>query len=424
MKPATVKTLVVVVALNIPMAAMATNGYFSHGIGMKSMGMGGVGIAMAQDSLASATNPAAATLVGNRIDFGLNLFVPSRESTISGNAFPGVDGTYDGNETSMFLIPEIGYNLGLGNDMAFAITVVGRGGMNSDYDKSIGLFGSSKPGIDLAQLYISPTFAMKLNQDHSVGITLNAIYQRFKADGLENFANAPPAGPSVDPTNVTGNGYSRSTGFNIGLGWVGKVSPTVTVGAMYTSKADMSEFDEYAGLFAEQGDFDIPATLGLGIVVDVNPDVMVAFDVVKIYYSDVSAVNNPLSNLGAGGLGTDGGAGFGWEDMTVYKLGMSWNYQSDWVLRIGWNHGKQPIPSSETLFNILAPGVVEDHLTFGTTWTLTNNAELTLMYMHGLENEIKGSGSIFPGMPPGMGGGEADIKMSQNAFGIAYGWDL
>jgi long-chain fatty acid transport protein len=427
MKRTTKNILAVAVtaAMCAPMAAMATNGYFGHGIGMKSMGMGGAGIAMAQDSLASATNPAAAALVGNRIDFGLNLFIPDRETTVSGGNLFGGDGTYSGNETAMFPIPEFGYNRDLGNDMAFALTVVGRGGMNTDYDKPFVVFGSTKPGIDLAQLYISPTFAMKLNQDHSVGVTLNAIYQRFKAEGLENFANAPPAGPSADPTNVTGNGYSTSTGFSIGLGWTGKITPTVTAGVTYTTKADMSEFDDYAGLFAEQGDFDIPASLGVGIAAEVNPNVTVAFDVAKIYYSDIASINNPLlPNLGTSGIGGDDGAGFGWDDMTVYKLGVSWNYQSDLVLRAGWNHGAQPIPDSETLFNILAPGVVEDHLTLGATWTLANKAELTLMFMHAFENEVKGSNSILPGMPPGMGGGEADIKMSQNAIGIAYGWDL
>ncbi len=49
MKRTTKKLLTVAVsaALFTPMAAMATNGYFGHGIGMKSMGMGGAGIAMA-----------------------------------------------------------------------------------------------------------------------------------------------------------------------------------------------------------------------------------------------------------------------------------------------------------------------------------------------------------------------------------------
>ena len=418
MKRTTKNLLAVAVtaALYAPMAAMATNGYFGHGIGMKSMGMGGAGIAMAQDSLASATNPAAAASVGNRIDFGLNLFIPDRSTTVSGTTGPGptpgaYDGNYDGNETAMFPIPEFGYNRDLGNDMAFALTVVGRGGMNSDYDKEFMIFSGGsgeKPGIDLAQLYVSPTFAMKVNPDHSVGVTLNMIYQRFKAEGLDNFGV---------PSDT---GYDSSTGFSLGLGWTGNITPTVTAGATYTTKADMSEFKEYDGLFAEQGDFDIPATLGLGVAAEVNPGMTVAFDITKIYYSGVTSISNPLANFFTDGLGTDDGAGFGWEDMTVYKLGVSWKYQSDLVLRAGLNHGKNPIPDSETLFNILAPGVVENHLTLGATKTLANGAELTLMYMHAFENEVKGSGSI----PGAFGGGEADIKMSQNAIGIAYGWDL
>ena len=38
-------------------AALATNGYFSHGFGIKAKGMGGVGIALPQDAMAAATNP-------------------------------------------------------------------------------------------------------------------------------------------------------------------------------------------------------------------------------------------------------------------------------------------------------------------------------------------------------------------------------
>ncbi len=431
MKRTTKKLLTVAAtaALFTPMAAMATNGYFGHGIGMKSMGMGGVGIALAQDSMASATNPAAAAEAGNRMDFGLMLFRPDRKATFSGTGGGCCDGSFDGNETSIFPIPEFGYNRDLGNDRAFGITVVGRGGMNSDYDKAIPLFGTTKPGIDLAQLYISPTFAMKVTPKHSVGITLNAIYQRFKAEGLENFAATAPAGPSTDGTNVTSGDYSSSTGFSVGIGWTGKISPAVTVGAAYTSKASMSKLDNYSGLFAEEGGFDIPATAGLGIAVKMDQDVTLAFDVTKIFYSDIPTVNNPLDpNLTTacfGGdlsscLGGDNGSGFGWEDMTVFKVGVSWKLQDDLVMRFGFNHGDNPIPSSETFFNVLAPGVVEDHFTLGATKTLANGAELTFMYMRAFFNEVKGSGSI----PIAFGGGEADIAMSQDAIGVAYGWDM
>ncbi|MDO8767982.1 MAG: long-chain fatty acid transporter, partial [Burkholderiaceae bacterium] len=59
-------------------SAYATNGYFSHGYGIKAKGMGGASVAMAQDGFAGANNPAAATWAGNRAEAGLDFFMPSR----------------------------------------------------------------------------------------------------------------------------------------------------------------------------------------------------------------------------------------------------------------------------------------------------------------------------------------------------------
>ena len=70
--------------------------------------------------------------------------------------------------------------------------------------------------------------------------------------------------------------------------------------------------------------------------------------------------------------------------------------------------------------NVIAPGVVQDHITLGATWVLPNKAELSLAYMHAFENEVNGANSI----PPGFGGGEANLKMYQDSIGIAYGWNL
>lgn len=46
----------VTAALTIPMTAMATNGYFSHGYGTKNKGLAGGGVALSQDAMAAATN--------------------------------------------------------------------------------------------------------------------------------------------------------------------------------------------------------------------------------------------------------------------------------------------------------------------------------------------------------------------------------
>ncbi|MFH1679265.1 MAG: long-chain fatty acid transporter, partial [Candidatus Eisenbacteria bacterium] len=128
-------------------------------------------------------------------------------------------------------------------------------------------------------------------------------------------------------------------------------------------------------------------------------------------------------NLGRAPLGDGEGAGFGWEDMTVFKVGLSAAAADGLTLRCGYNHGGQPIPESETLFNMLAPGVVEHHATLGATWTLPVGGEITFAYMHAFEKTVEGEGSIPPGMldQGGMGGGEANLTMFEDSFGIAYG---
>jgi long-chain fatty acid transport protein len=396
-----------------PFAAQATTGYFQHGYGIKAKGMGGVGIALPQDSLAAATNPAGMALVGNRLDVGLDWFAPDRGAEVVGNPF--FSGTYDGNDTKSFLIPEFGYNRMISPSLALGVSVYGNGGMNTDYKTSpfAALGGSSPAGVDLMQLFIAPTIAWKSGA-HALGASLNLAYQRFEARGLQPFAPF-----SSDPANLTDRGHDDSTGWGLRLGWTGQVTPSVTLGATYQTKTSMSKFDKYKGLFADQGEFDIPENYGVGIAFKATPKFTLAADVQRINYGDIPAVGNPIDCLFTGcQLGGPDGAGFGWRNTTVYKLGLAYEWSPSLTLRGGFVTLEQPIPSSQTLFNILAPGVVEDHVTLGATWQMSKQNELTFAYMHAFENKVNGSGSI----PPGLGGGEANLRMSQDAFGIAWGW--
>lgn len=403
------------VAAAIAAPAHATNGYFAHGYGIKAKGMAGAGVALPQDAIAAATNPAGMVMVGDRMDVGVDWFRPIRNTEIKGNTMLG-DVSYDASSQKNFFVPEFGYNRMVNDTMSFGVTVYGNGGMNTDYTTPIGLFGTSNAGVDLMQLFIAPTFAMKINDQHAIGISLNLARQRFKARGLENFASA-----SSSPDNLTGNGFDSTNGWGVRVGWTGQLTDSFTLGATYQSRTKMGKFKKYQGLFAEQGGFDIPSNYAIGAAFQATPEMTIALDVEWIKYGEIKSIANPLSNMMTGAkLGDDDGPGFGWKDMTTYKLGLSYDYSDSLTLRAGWNYGKQPIPTSETLFNLLAPGVVEHHLTLGATWTLANGGELSISYMHAFEKEVKGSGSI----PPSFGGGEANLKMYQDALGIAYGWNF
>jgi long-chain fatty acid transport protein len=55
--------------------AFATNGYLAHGYGIKSRGMAGAGVALPQEALIAAINPAGIVFVGDRLEINAALLV-------------------------------------------------------------------------------------------------------------------------------------------------------------------------------------------------------------------------------------------------------------------------------------------------------------------------------------------------------------
>ena len=407
------------VAAAVPMTAHATNGYFSHGYGTKSKGMAGAGVALPQDAMAAATNPAGMVWVGDRYDLGAALFSPRREYTVSGNpspppAFGLSPGTVE-SDSDYFLIPHFGANWMLGADSAVGVAVYGNGGMNTDYPGSAnggaGTYYGGPAGVDLMQLFVTPTYSRKINDTASWGVGLILAAQSFEARGLSAF------GPySSDSSNLTDNDHDLSYGAGLRLGIQGEVAPGLQLGAAYTSEIAMSELDDYKGLFAEQGDFDIPASATIGLAWDATANSTLTFDIQRIWYSKVRSIANPLlPNLQTAQLGNDGGAGFGWEDMTIYKLGYQWQTGNDWTWRACVSHRDQPIPNSEVLFNILAPAVMETHFTFGFTKDVGKNNEFSMAFMYAPSESVTGPNPLAPGQT-------IELEMKQFEVEASWAW--
>ncbi|SBS32154.1 long-chain fatty acid outer membrane transporter [Marinomonas aquimarina] len=401
------KPLVLALAA-VPFTAHATNGYFIHGTSIQAQGMAGVSIALAHDSVQSASNPASLIKVGDQLTLGSSWFKPERSSTIEGNGY-GMDGDYDGNEDQAFWIPQAGFSRAYSPKIAYGVAVYANGGMNTNYRNnpfaSVGASGNA--GVDLNQLFITGSVAYQVTPKHSVGFGITHLYQRFKAEGIQNFAQM-----SQEPDAVSNNDYDNATGWGVRFGWQGQVSETLTLGATWSSKIDTEDFTQYRGLFAERGGFEVPESYGLGFAWQVDPAWTLAGDWEHIDYSAIRSINNPL----AMSLGSDDGAGFGWQDMDVYKLGIIFEASPQLTLRAGYSHAKQPIPASQTFFNILAPGVIEDHVSIGGTWHISDLHSLTASYTHALENTVYGNQSI----PQAFGGGEANLTMDQNIVGISW----
>ncbi len=411
-------SVVMIVAMfSLVASAYATNGYFAHGYSIKNKALAGAGVALPLDALTATTNPAGMVFVGNRVDAGLTLFMPSRKYTVKGtpSGLPGTFGLTPGtvkSDSGMFVIPSVGVNRMLNENSSAGVSIYGNGGMNTDYDTNT-FYGSTPTGIDLMQLFITPTYSVKLTPKHAVGISVILAYQSFEASGLQAFG-----GFSADPTKLTNNGHDDSYGYGARIGYLGEVLPDLYLGASYQTKILMSKLDKYAGLFAEQGDFDIPSNWTVGLGYKVNPAVTLLLDVQRINYSDVNSVSNPFTpNIQTSRLGNDNGAGFGWKDMTVYKFGLQWQSSRDWTWRAGYSIGDQPIPDSEVLFNILAPGVIKQHATLGFTRAFDNNRELSASLMRAFSNSISGPNPLeVPGQQ------DIELEMNQWELSVGYSW--
>lgn len=397
--------------------ALATDGYFQLGYGTAQNGMGGAGVALSLNTMSPATNPAGNAWVTG-YDLSLAVFNPNREFTVTGapSGYPGTFGLQPGtvkSGSSVFLMPSIGANWKLNESMTLGVAVYGNGGMNTNYDASV--FYAGRTGVDLMQLYVAPTFTYKIGENHAFGISPVLGWQSFQAEGVGSFAPY-----SSSPQNLSNNAHDTSLGWGVRIGYLGKLTPWLSVGASYQTEMEMQKFEKYSGLFAEHGDFDIPKNWTVGVAVKPVESFTVAFDVQKIYYSDTESIGNPmLPNLMTARLGDDGGAGFGWKDVTAYKFGLQWAASPTLVLRAGYAYAKQPIPESEVLFNILAPGVIEQHVTVGGSANVGATTKLNLAIVRALSKSVTGPNPLeVPGKQT------IELKMDQWVFdlGLSFGF--
>ncbi len=451
-------------------AAFATNGYFSHGYSAKEKGMAGTGVAKGGDSLTTANNPANLLHVGDRMDVGVSFFMPIRSYEVTGGpslpagftpvigGFPGcaqpgvqpcqipfsINNQQIDSGREFFVIPSFGYSKRVDEKMVWGIALYGNGGMNTSYSggsarifdpntntivDAPGTFGAGSTGVDLSQLFINTTVAYQASDTLALGASLIVAVQRFSAKGLAPFANV-----SLNPTKLTNNGPDMSYGLGFKLGADFDLSDSLTVGVSYQSKMSMSKFKDYAGLFAEGGDFDIPSTYTLGFAWKTSKTSTLLVDYQRINYTDVASISNPISPLltggcvdalnntlfagnvpspasGSGCLGGANGAGFGWDDVDVIKVGYEWSVGNN-TFRLGYSTNGQPIASTEVNFNLLAPGVVEDHYTGGYTLKDGEN-EWTVFLMYAPNVSVSGISSFDPAQT-------ISFKMHQFEFGLDY----
>jgi long-chain fatty acid transport protein len=413
--------------------AHATEGYFLEGASARDQGLAGIDSANPGDSLTIANNPAGLVDVGRQFNGDVSVFMPWRGYDATGTMLvaPGSVDSY----RNAFVLPALGYSNPISADQAWGVGMVGNGGMNTSYSAGImnprcppppytagsGVFCGGRTGVDLNQGLIYFGYAQRFG-NLSVGIAPVVGVQIFSAYGLGAFNLY---GLSSAPAYLTDHSPAWSAGVGVRAGAIYKVSPDLSFSVQGSTPIWSSNFTDYQGLFAQQGSFNIPGTVGAGLSYKVMPTLAMMVDWKHIFYSGVASISNPMTPLipGSFTLGSSIGEGFGWKDVDVIGVSFEWAYSDHLTLRAGYSYSTQPITAANVMMNILAPGTVTSHVGAGFSYLVTPNSAIDFAALYSPRASVSGQEYL-----PGYGYNpysNINIWLSelQLTLGYTYHWD-
>jgi len=415
--------------LLLPISLFAANGAADIGVGGISKGMGGVGIALPQDAFASAMNPAGLICVGNRVDLDLGVTAQKGSQRVYILATGATNPERSGKDDNQALWwPGAAASLRYCDTQSVGIAVFVKNALATKVPFRLYLNpGNTVPSRFAAYtLYITPSWSWALSSCISVGIAVNGTIQLHT-----NNVAFSQSDTSIAPNQPVGNFLGRNTldvagGTSVRGGLLYRPLRGLNVGITAQTPPLMSKLRKYGGQWPNGAMWETPAEIGAGISYchrDARDGVRMSVEWLYYFWEDSLIWGNSYreSQDDTGGFrwltGSALGAGFGWKNQTVWKVGISWNpWEVSWLtVRCGYNYGSVPIVGDETLLNQMAKATIQHHATLGATARICC-FEVTLYYYHGFESTVKGRGPYY--VPSNS---TADISNQQNTAGISVG---
>ena len=189
-------------------------------------------------------------------------------------------------------------------------------------------------------------------------------------------------------------------GWSASAGLIWKLNNQLHLGAAWSSKQDMSEFEWNTPTTPTSTggkitlDMDAPQTFTLGLAWKPAPGLLIEGDIKRIWFSDVLgtlAFGRPAGYTGA----VPAAMPFGWSNQTVYALGIQKDIGDKMQVRAGFNYGKSPIGPEDVNANMGSLAVVEKHLTLGISRKFSDKVTGSLSYVHAFKNSVSSNVAPF-----------------------------
>jgi len=371
-------------------SAFATNGDHMIGLSAESRALGGTGIAHYMGSANALTNPALLAKMKDKDEFIFAGTIFDADVKVKTTQNPGVDRTSD---EGVNVIPAISLSHRINDDFVLGLGMYGTAGMGTDWrdgdTPATGNIGLYNMRSSLMLMQFAPSLAYG-NDTYGIGVTAIVQYGALSVD----YDTHDGAGNNKH----IGNGSSNDFGFGFQIGGFYNPIKSLTIGAVYKSAIDMEYKDQIsqaalafgygsnsAALPGKSDHLEQPAEYGIGVSYDMDAFTMTA-DVKEIKWSDAKGYKD-----------------FGWDDQTVYAVGVKYTATSYWA-GLGFNYGENPIPNNMStvdvdgnpggntdgdtmnLFNYaMFPATVESTITVGGGYSFSENLALNAAYTYAPE---------------------------------------
>lgn len=263
---------------------------------------------------------------------------------------------------------------------------------------------------------VSSIFSLKIDDNQSIGISLDYSYLSHLRKGFQNSDNPLR---SVSPGHVTNNGTDHSYGLGLTLGWRWNINKSLIFGLAFIKKSYVGQFRKYRGYEPHHAKNYIPESIGGGFTYKFNQKLAGRLEILWTHFGSLPNSNNailPNGQLNTHKRGSHKSSGSGLQDATVINLGLGYKFNSMLSLGIGLSHRiklsrKSPYIIShsymrQTIYNLV---------TFGANYNYHHH-DFFLTVSHGFKNHQSGY------MPEQIGGGKFSSTRAFNSLSIAWGY--
>ena len=349
-------------------------------------------------------NPASLSgLDRSQLDVGAELLIPQ---TSLSSSIPGLGSGTTNNQDAVFALPTIAlayrpdqspFTYGLG---MFAVAGFGLDYPVSTFPGNPILTAQPPFGVGLGPIFsqyqvlqIAPALVYEVNDQLSVS------FSPLVDIGMLQLDPAVFADPNANGQYPSGTHSRSAWGAGFSLGAFYKAG-NWNYGASYKSQ---QWFQSYQ--FNSMDATGLPRTLQLGLdlpsIVSVGTSYkgfdrwLLAADLRYIDFSNTGA-------FGDSGFSPTGAVrGIGMDSIVVVALGAQYQMTDALSLRAGYSWNENPISNSQSSANVATPLILQNTVSVGASYQLTDSFLVSMAYMHCFENSISGPLVTPAGPVPG-----------------------